>query len=182
LRFQNEYECKRFSMKRDYRIEFCAALVTETRRRLIEESIPRIEKCLGLLTEEELWYKPNANSNSVGNIILHLCGNVRQWLGAGLGNLPKIRRRDEEFSTKGGFNKKELLEKLKEVQKMSEEVLAKLTPDDLLATHEVQVYQETGLSILVHVTEHFSYHVGQITYFVKAKKDLDTGYYEENLS
>ena len=181
LRFQNEYESKRFSMKRNYQEEFCDALVAETRRRLFEESIPRIKKCLDLLTEDEIWYKPNANSNSVGNIILHLCGNVRQWLGTGLGKLPKVRQRDEEFSTKGGFTKKEILEKLKKLQEMSENVLSKLTPEDLLAIHDVQVYQETGLSILVHVTEHFSYHVGQITYFVKAKKDLDTEYYPEEL-
>ena len=168
-------------MKKDYPVVFCDALVAETRRRLFDECIPRVKKCLDLLTEEEIWYKPNENSNSVGNIILHLCGNVRQWLGAGLGKLPKVRRRDEEFSTKGGFNKKEILEKLEKLQEMSESVLDKVTYEDLLAVHEVQVYQETGLSILVHVTEHFSYHVGQITYFVKAKKDLDTGYYEEDL-
>ncbi len=168
-------------MKKDYPAVFCDALVAETRRRLFEECIPRVKKCLDLLTEEEIWYKPNENSNSVGNIILHLCGNVRQWLGAGLGKLPKVRQRDEEFSTKGGFNKKEILEKLEKLQEMSEGVLSKVTYEDLLAVHEVQVYQETGLSILVHVTEHFSYHVGQITYFVKAKKDLDTGYYEEDL-
>ncbi|MGK0365309.1 MAG: putative damage-inducible protein DinB [Saprospiraceae bacterium] len=168
-------------MKRDYPVEFCDALVAETRRRLFEESIPRIEKCMDLLTEDEIWYKPNANSNSVGNIVLHLCGNVRQWIGTGLGKLPTVRQRDEEFSTKGGLTKKEILEKLKQLQKMSEDVLSKVTPKDLLAVHNVQVYQETGLSILVHVTEHFSYHVGQITFFVKAKKDLDTGYYAENL-
>ena len=168
-------------MKKDYPVEFCDALVTETRRRLFGEGIPRIAKCLDVLTEEEIWLKPNENSNSVGNIILHLCGNVRQWLGAGLGKLPKVRQRDEEFSTKGGFNKKEILEKLKELQEMSESVLDKVTAEDLLTVHEVQVYQETGLSILVHVTEHFSYHVGQITYFVKAKKDLDTKYYKEDL-
>lgn len=168
-------------MKKGYPIIFCDALVAETSRRLFEEGIPRIKKCLDLLTEDEIWYKPNENSNSVGNIILHLCGNVRQWLGAGLGKLPKVRQRDEEFSTKGGFNKKEILEKLKELQEMSEKVLSKVTHEDLLTVHDVQVYQETGLSILVHVTEHFSYHVGQITYFVKAKKDADTGYYEEDL-
>ncbi len=168
-------------MKKDYPIVFCDALVEETRRRLLGEGIPRIEKCLDLLTEEEIWHKPNENSNSVGNIILHLCGNVRQWLGAGLGKLPKVRQRDEEFSTKGGLNKKEILEKLKKLQEMSEDVLSKITPEDLLAIHHVQVYEESGLSILVHVTEHFSYHVGQITYFVKAKKDLSTGYYTEDL-
>jgi uncharacterized damage-inducible protein DinB len=168
-------------MKKDYPIRFCDALIVETSRRLFEEGIPRIKKCLNLLTEEEIWYRPNENSNSVGNIILHLCGNVRQWLGAGLGKLPKVRKRDEEFSTKGGFNKKEILEKLEKLQEMSEDILSKVTYEDLLAVHEVQVYQETGLSILMHVTEHFSYHVGQITYFVKAKKDLDTGYYEEDL-
>lgn len=168
-------------MKKDYPIVFCDALLTETRRRLFEEGIPRIEKCLNLLTEDEIWHKPNANSNSVGNIILHLCGNVRQWIGTGLGKLPSVRQREEEFSMKGGLNRKEILEKLNKIQEMSEAVLSKITAEDLLAVHDVQVYQETGLSILVHVTEHFSYHVGQITYFVKAKKDLDTGYYSENL-
>jgi len=169
-------------MKNDYSQAFCDALIKETRRRLFEEGIPRIKKCLDLLTVEEIWLKPNENSNSIGNIILHLCGNVRQWVGAGLGKLPKVRLRDEEFAHTKQLPKEKLLEKLKNLREMSEEVLAKVQPEDLLAIHQVQVYQESGLSILVHVTEHFSYHVGQITYFVKAKKNLATGYYSENLN
>lgn len=169
-------------MKNDYPKTFCDALTTETRRRLFEEGIPRIKKCLDLLTIEEIWHKPNANSNSVGNIVLHLCGNVRQWIGTGLGKLPEVRQRDEEFSHSEFLTKKKLLEKLNEIQEMSEQVLAKVSSDDLLTVHKVQVYEETGLSILVHVTEHFSYHVGQITYYVKAKKDLATAYYPENLN
>ncbi|KAA3626951.1 MAG: DUF1572 domain-containing protein, partial [Bacteroidetes bacterium] len=91
-------------------------LVAETRRRIIEESIPRIKKCLGELEEKEIWYKPNDNSNSVGNLVLHLCGNVTQWIGSGLGKKPDNRTRDLEFMEKGPLPVSRLLDELQKIE------------------------------------------------------------------
>lgn len=152
---------------------------TEIEKRLIEESIPRLIKCLNQLTVEEIWFRPNANTVSVGNLCLHLCGNVRQWLIAGLGGSADTRNRPLEFSTTGPLPTESLIEDL---QKLSTEILKtleKITAPDLLKKRPVQIYEESGLSILVHVTEHFSYHVGQVTYYVKSRKDVDMMYYPD---
>lgn len=152
-------------------------LIQEVKRRLLIESIPRTRQCLAQLSPAEIWHRPNGNSNSVGNLVLHLCGNARQWIIAGLGNRPDVRTRNQEFNEQGPLPTTQLLELLDQLEQDLIPVLDALLPTDLVADYEVQGFAETGLSVLVHVVEHFSYHVGQITYFVKAHKDIDTGYY-----
>ena len=152
-------------------------LVKEVRRRLVGEGLPRIKKCLGELTQEEIWHRPNENSNSVGNLVLHLCGNVQQWIVSGLGGRPDVRDRAVEFSTEGGIPAKELIQKMEAVMQEVNEVLNELPAKKLTQPLEIQGFEETGLSVLVHVVEHFSYHVGQVTYFVKYLKNIDTAYY-----
>jgi uncharacterized damage-inducible protein DinB len=153
------------------------ALIQEVKRRLLQESLPRTRQCLASLTETEIWHRPNENSNSVGNLVLHLCGNVRQWLISALGQTPDLRTRDAEFAEKGPLPTEQLLELIDKLERDLTPVLDQLRPEDLVRSYTVQGFAETGLSILVHVVEHFSYHVGQITYFVKAHKNLDTAYY-----
>ncbi len=154
-------------------------LIEEVKRRLFEEGIPRIQKCLHELSEEEVWQRPNEQSNSVGNLILHLCGNVRQWIIAGLGHTTDVRQRQTEFDERGPISKAILLEKLAILETDVRATLINISAEDLVKYHKVQAFEETGVSILVHVTEHFSYHVGQITYFVKAIKNMDLGYYAD---
>lgn len=153
------------------------ALMAEIRRRLFEENIPRLEKCLGLLTETEIWHRPNVQSNSVGNLVLHLCGNCRQWIISTLGNEPDRRTRQAEFDEQGPLPTAQLLDLLSRLRQDLALVLDQVSPEMLVQRHRVQGYEETGVGILIHVVEHFSYHVGQVTYFVKAFKDIDTGYY-----
>ncbi len=157
---------------------FSDLLVAETRRRLFEENVPRIKQCLGELSEAEIWFRPNENSNSVGNLVLHLCGNVRQWILAGLGGRADTRRRQQEFDERGPIATAELLQRLDDTMTEVAQVLDELTAEKILQVVEVQGFKETGLSILVHVVEHFSYHTGQMTYFVKWRKNMDMGYYD----
>jgi uncharacterized damage-inducible protein DinB len=157
--------------------ELCEELVEETRRRLFRESFPRLRKCLSELTVQEIWHPPNENSNSVGVLTLHLCGNARQWIVSGLGGAKDVRDRAGEFAQKDPIPTSQLLEMLQQLEVDIHKVLERLKPEDLLKDYSVQVFEEKGLSILVHVVEHFSYHVGQITYFVKLRKNIDTGYY-----
>lgn len=157
--------------------EFGRALVRECRRRLFEESLPRVRRCLSYLDEAEVWLRPNENVPSVGNLVLHLCGNVRQWIGSGLGGAADGRDRAAEFSERGPIPKADLLARLEGVLAEADQVLDRLDPETLLQKRPVQAFEESGLSILVHVVEHFSYHTGQITTFIKTRKNVDLGYY-----
>ncbi len=155
-----------------------AALIAEAKRRLFDESHPRIVKCLGELSEEEIWRRPRPGLASVGNLVLHICGNARQWICGGLGGAPDHRERQAEFDEEGPLPRAELEGILAETMAALLEVLDTVDPTTLLEPRPVQIYEETGLSIIVHVVEHVSYHTGQIAYWVKASKGIDLGFYE----
>ena len=154
-------------------------LIKETEYRLLEESLPRLKKCLNMLSEVEIWYRPNINTVSIGNLVLHLCGNVRQWLISGLGGAEDHRERQKEFDEKGPLPTLQLMEMIDQLASDIEVVLEGLAPADLIAEKTIQGYPSTGVSILVHVVEHFSYHVGQATILVKSRKNMDMGYYAD---
>ena len=153
-------------------------LVQAVRRYLLEESIPRAVKCLDMLSEEDIWFRPNGISNSPGNLVLHLCGNATQWILSTLGPLPDHRNRDAEFAERGPIPRENLQARLWQLAHDLEQVLASLDEEALARMYRVQGFEESGVTILVHVTEHFSYHVGQLTWFVKAHTGRPTGYYE----
>jgi len=153
------------------------ALIAESKRRIFDESVPRIRKCLDQLTDDEIWYRPNTETVSIGNLVLHLCGNARQWICSGLGGEPDHRQRSKEFEAQGPIPRGELLQLLERTEIDVRRALDSVDPATLLDKRPVQTYQESGVSILVHVVEHFSYHTGQITYAVKSRKDIDMGYY-----
>ncbi len=142
-----------------------------------EENTPKIEKCLTELTEDELWHRPNASSNSTGNVILHLCGNITQYVLSGLGKVEDKRERDKEFTSTRVLQKAELLNKLKTVVGSAVEIMRSLKDDDLLQKHSVQGYDLSAIGIIIHVVEHYSYHTGQIIYWTKLIKDKDLGFY-----
>lgn len=153
-------------------------LIEETRYRLLDESIPRLHKCLDKLTKQEIWYRPNKSTVSIGNLVLHLCGNVKQWLISGIGGASDDRQRQQEFDEEGPIATVQLREMLDQLTTEIEATLEGLSKQDLISEHQVQGYKVSGVSILVHVVEHFSYHVGQVTIMVKSRKDVDMGYYE----
>ena len=143
----------------------------------MEENPPRIERCLAELSEAEIWQRPNPASNSVGNLILHLCGNIRQYAIASLGQAPDQRQRDSEFAARDGYNKAELLEKLQSTVTAALETIRQTNDEEMMRVRSVQGFQMSGIGIAVHVCEHFSYHTGQIAFWVKLLKDKDLGFY-----
>jgi uncharacterized damage-inducible protein DinB len=157
--------------------ELARAAVEECRRRIFDDDLPRLRKCLEALTDEEIWARPNANTVSVGNLVLHLAGNVRQWVCAGLGGAPDVRERSKEFSERGPVPRAELLRRLESSLADAAAVMARAGVEELLRRRPVQAFEETGIGILVHVAEHFSYHTGQIVYAVKSRKDVDLAFY-----
>jgi len=143
----------------------------------LEENHPRIEKCLNELEEDDIWKRPNTSSNSVGNLILHLCGNMTQYIISSLGETEDTRERDKEFSAQSGYNKAELMDRLKSTVNQSIQVIQGLAEEDLLKVRSVQGFNHSGIGIIIHVVEHYSYHTGQIAYWTKLLKDKDLGFY-----
>jgi uncharacterized damage-inducible protein DinB len=155
------------------------ALVQESRRRLLDESIPRLRRCLELLTEEQVWWRPNEASNAVGNLVLHVCGNARQWIAHGLGGEPDQRQRQAEFDARGELSKADLIAQLNTTSRAVETALVRLDPGSLLQRRRIQAFSETGLAMLVHVVEHFSYHVGQVALLTKLLTASELGFYSK---
>jgi len=156
---------------------YYSLFIRDIRRRLFEENQVRIHRCLDLISEDQLWYKHNKNVNSIGNLILHLCGNITQYICAGILREKDVRKRDSEFEANGSHTISELRKLLDQTMENIDLKLNKVTAEDLITDYEVQGFKENGTSILIHVTEHFSYHVGQITFLTKMLNNVDTEYY-----
>lgn len=150
--------------------------VRQWRSRFQERYLPRIVDCLGELSEEEIWWRPNDASNSIGNLVLHICGNMRQWIISGLGGAADIRERDKEFAERGPIARDELRKELQHTVRQASGVLAHLKPGELTRRYRIQGYEVTGYEAVAHVIEHVAYHAGQIIYVTKLKHAKDLGF------
>lgn len=144
----------------------------------MDESTRMIQKSLIEISEEELWLKPNESLNSIANLILHLCGNITQYIISSLGETEDIRNRDLEFSARKGASKMELLGKLEDTVDTAKRVVFDANIDQLLKTRSVQGFSFSGVGIIMHAVEHYSYHTGQIAFWVKQLKNKDLGFYD----
>ncbi len=140
---------------------------------LAKQNLPLIVKCLQQLSEEEIWWRPNSASNSAGNLVLHLCGNVRQWIISGLGGAEDRRERDREFAERGPIPRQALVTQLRRTVRDACRVLARLSDGSLSRKHKIQGYRVTGLDATFRVSEHFGHHTGQIIYITKLKRAQD---------
>jgi len=143
---------------------------------LLRHHLPRIESCLKLLSAEEIWWRPNAASNSVGNLALHLAGNVRQWIVSGLGGAADVRRRDQEFTERGPVPRAQLVTSLRRTVLEACRVLRRLSDADLARTYSIQKFRVTGLGTVLHVVEHFAFHSGQIIFITKQVRGRDLAF------
>src|SRR5712691_23151 len=143
------------------------AFIAQSRFHLAEDFLPKIERCVGLLKDQQIWWRPNEQSNSIGNLLLHLSGNVRQWIVCGLGDATDSRDRDAEFAQRDEIPRAELFDRLKRTVDEAVATLARLDPDKLLEKHRIQGLEVSALEAILHVVEHFSMHVGQIVYITK---------------
>ena len=138
-----------------------------------KQNLRYIVECLQQLSEDEIWWRPNSASNSAGNLVLHLCGNVRQWIVAGLGGTDYKRERDREFAERGPIPRQALVTQLRRTVRDASRVIARLSDDSLSRKYDIQGYHVTGLDAAFHVAEHFGYHTGQIIYITKLKRAQD---------
>jgi uncharacterized damage-inducible protein DinB len=144
-------------------------------RDLLAEYREKIDRSLAPLSDSDVWWRANDRSNSIGNLTLHLCGNVTQWIAGGVGRRPYERLRQQEFDERRALPKAELLKRISAVVGTADEVLAELDPATLTEPRRIQGYDVTVLEAVYHVVEHFSMHTGQIILLAKARTGIDLG-------
>lgn len=163
------------------------AFLRHARFRLREDYLVKITAALGELTDEQIWWRPNEESNSAGNLILHLAGNVRQWIIAGVGGAPNTRDRASEFAERRHISNDELLSLLNATLDEVDAVLAALENDIAVAQSDAplqrrcvpQGFAQTVLDAVFHVVEHFSYHTGQIVFLAKCRASAGLRLYDD---
>jgi uncharacterized damage-inducible protein DinB len=143
----------------------------------LEELASRIEICLDRLSEKQVWARGQENENAIGNLVLHLCGNVRQWIISSIGGEPDHRQRDGEFAARGGTSKAQLREMLRTTVEEAVAVIRTLPAERLTERRVIQGYDESILGAIYHVVEHFSMHTGQIIFVTKMLTSADLGFY-----
>jgi uncharacterized damage-inducible protein DinB len=154
------------------------AFIARSQHHLAEDFLPKIERCVGLLNDQQIWWRANEQSNSIGNLLLHLSGNVRQWIVCGLGGATDSRDRDSEFAHRGEIPRAELFDRLKRTVDEAVATLARLDSDKLLEKHRIQGLEVSALEAVLHVVEHFSMHTGQIILLAKMSAEIDLEFYD----
>jgi uncharacterized damage-inducible protein DinB len=158
--------------------EIAKAFIAQSRSLLIDDYLVKIERCLTLLSDEQVWWRANPQSNSIGNLLLHLSGNVRQWIVVGLGDTPDMRDRDSEFAQRDVISQAELLDRLKLTLREADATLARFDQHRLLETFPIQGLKVSALEAILHVVEHFSMHTGQIIMLAKLFAEVDLEFYD----
>ncbi|MGQ0702049.1 MAG: DUF1572 family protein [Gemmatimonadales bacterium] len=154
-----------------------AEFLRQSREYLTGHYLPKIQAALERVEDPDLWWRPNPASNSLGNLLLHLAGNLRQWVVSGMGGAPDCRDRAAEFATLEGLTRAELLATLTEAVLDADAVLARTDPGSLGERRQIQGRAVTVFEAIYHAVEHFAMHTGQIIYLVKLRTREDLGFY-----
>jgi uncharacterized damage-inducible protein DinB len=154
------------------------AFIAHAEQFLLRDYLPKIERCLEKLSDEQIWWRANEESNSIGNLILHLCGNARQWIVCSIGSQPDSRNRDAEFEQRDPIARDELLTLLHSTLSDVQNTLQALDPAVVLEQRKIQGNDVQILEAIFHVTEHFSMHAGQIIMLTKMMTSDDLRFYE----
>lgn len=158
--------------------EAAPAFIAKARSLLMTDYLPKIERCMEKLTDEDVWWRRGEESNSIGNLLLHLSGNVRQWIVSGIGGAPDMRARQSEFDERNHISRAELLARISQTLHEADAVLKNLRPETILERRIFQGTEETILDAVFHVVEHFSMHTGQIILLTKLLTESDLRFYD----
>ena len=159
--------------KESHRTNVAGEYIVYCRRRLLDEYFPKIKKCMDELDDADIWWRAHESDNSIGNLILHLSGNIRQWIITGIGGAKDVRNRPLEFSERRQITKTELLDLFETTVTEADRVLKKFDPAQLLEIRHFQKWDTTCLDAISHVVEHVAQHLGQIIYITKLRKGKD---------
>ena len=155
--------------------DIAQTFISKSRQLLSSDYLPKIERSLEGLSDEDIWWRPNDSSNSIGNLLLHLCGNVGQWIVGGVGGREFERQRQQEFDERRLLPARELVSRIRQVLAEADEVLGRVDAEMLLSKRQIQGYEMSVLEAIYHVVEHFGMHTGQVIYLSKMRggKDLE---------
>ena len=155
--------------------ELSSAVVRESARFLRDVYVPRLKRALEVLPAGDLWWRPHEGVISIGVILTHLEGNVRQWILSGIGDHPDARDRAAEFRATDGADSEALFARLMQTVDEACRLIEALDETRLLATYSIQGDDVTGLYAVHHVVEHFAWHSGQAVWIAKARAGADHG-------
>jgi len=147
--------------------EELAAAVGAAAAHELESALHRIKHCLRQLTDEQVWHRSQPSLNNIGNLILHLCGNLRQWVVAGLGGAPDVRNRHAEFAERGPIPKDELVRRLETVVEESKRVLNCVDARQLAEPRRIQGFDVTGVAAIFDSVPHFRGHTQEIVHLTR---------------
>lgn len=150
-----------------------------SRRYLGIEYRAKLHAAVAALPADRVWWRPNAESNSAGNLLVHLAGNLQQWIVEGVGGVPFERHRSREFAMRDGADAATLVEALDRVLDDVDRVLAAVDPGRLTEPRRIQGRDLTIFDAIYHVVEHFAYHLGQIVWIAKVHAPGAIQFYED---
>lgn len=140
--------------------------ITETRR-VLSEGMRKIEHCLAQLDDAQIWWRPRPEMNSIANLMLHLSGNLRQWIVSGVGCIADTRNRPKEFADRSSRSKAQVLAILKKVVAEAETTLAALKPEELIQKRRIQGHDVTVMGAIMDTIPHFRGHVQEIIHMTR---------------
>lgn len=141
-------------------------LFAESTSKIFERDLNKLKNEINLFTtEEDIWLLPGSIKNSPGNLCLHICGNLKHFIGAVLGNSGYVREREKEFSLKN-VPRSELLVNIDETRTVVLKTLSKIDNNTFNQKYPINVWEDEISTefFLIHLASHLSYHLGQINY------------------
>ena len=159
--------------------DLAGLFLERSRYYLSTEYWTKLHCAVDALPADRLWWRPNEQSNSVGNLLLHLTGNIRHWIVSGVQGAPSSRNRAAEFAAQEGAPAAELLAALERALAEVDSVLSRLRAENLRERHTIQGREVTVFEAVLHVVEHFAYHVGQIVFVAKLCNPGAIRFYED---
>lgn len=150
-----------------------AAAIANVAADELDHALQKLVHCLDQLSDEQVWWRPAPSMNSIGNLILHLCGNVGQWIVAGVGGAADTRDRPREFSERGPLAKSELRRKLESTVAAARDALVNASPADLVSSRRIQGFDVTAMSAIFQSVAHFQGHVQEIVHLTRSQLGND---------
>ena len=160
-------------------MDLATPFLERSRHYLSVEYPTKIRRCLDVLPADALWRRADERSNSIGNLLLHLTGNVRQWIVSSVGGAPDTRVRSAEFAARDGDDAESLMTALRGTLDEADGVIGALTPQQLLERRSIQGRDVSVFDAVYHVVEHFSLHTGQIILLTKQYAPARIQFYED---
>jgi hypothetical protein len=139
-------------------------------RKTLAGAHQRIVHAVTQLDESDIWWRPHDSMNAVGNIILHLCGNLGQWVIAGVGGRDYVRDRPAEFAQRGGIAKDQLLARLRDAVSEADDVISKVDPGTLLSPRRIQSFDVAVVAAIFHAVSHFEGHAQEVIYIARLRR------------